>query len=162
MDKMGEHAASQNVSNTFSSSTLPISQGKTHLRRRWSSPIRSVRSHRSRKHNTPLNPQLNKLPRGRLRTRESPKYIQPINLLDLRAGEIQRRLMFRHARIGNHPVQRTLGLNDRIQGLLDRGFVRDVHVQVLEAIGVFLRQGGEVVVVGLREVERVDDGGWRR
>lgn len=121
-------------------------------------PIRPITRHTSSKNNRPLRPQPNKRPRCRRRTIPRPEHIQLKQLLHLRHAKLQRRLVPRHARVGNHAVEAALGLHHSLERPRDAVLAGHVRVQVGELRRVLCLHGGEVWARGA-DVQGVDFGG---
>ncbi len=94
--------------------------------------------------------------RGISYQKQNPTYIEVKHLFELLPIELQRRLVFRHARVSNKAIDAPLFSDDGVDGVLDLGFDGDVDLEEAERLRVGSLESEEVFVGGFVDVERVD------
>lgn len=125
------------------------------VRRRRSSPVRTVRGHGCGEDNGALDPQLDELLRCGRSAEVGTEDIEIEQLLELGTVEVQRGLVLGHASVGDHAVNAARLRNNLVNGLDYALFRRNIAVQVVQPLGVGLLERLEFFT-RLEEIERVD------
>ena len=128
------------------------------VRRRRGSPIGSVRRHRGSEYNAAWHIHSNAFTGEGLSAEVCAVDVEVEEIVKLGACEVESRLVFGHACVGDEAVQGTTFGYYRVEGGGNGSFVSHIAVEVVQAVGVALRQSKEFSA-RFEEVQAVDVSG---